>query len=114
MLEQASLYNLRSAVFLPSAVHEYFPLFSPFFKLPHASILILSNTRNNSKSRTNVSVRVVNLDSLVAQQLLLALDVGQVAADEIAVLFGLEGGDEVDAGPHFFAGEFSVVIVLGH
>lgn len=51
---------------------------------------------------------MVNLDTLVTKQLLLALDVGQVATDEIAVLLGLEGGDQVDAGPHLFAGEFSV------
>ena len=51
---------------------------------------------------------MVNLEALVAEQLLLALDVGQVAADEIAVLFGLESRDQVDARPHLFAGEFSV------
>ena len=54
----------------------------------------------------NAPVRVIHLDVL-AEQFLLARLVGQVAADVIAVLFGLEERDQVDAGPHLFAGEFA-------
>lgn len=54
-------------------------------------------------------VGMVDLDVL-AQQFLLAGLLGQVAPDLIAVLFGLEEGDQVDAAPHLLAGEFTGVL----
>lgn len=50
---------------------------------------------------------VVDLEVLAAHEVALALLVGQVAAHLVAVLLGLEGGDEVDAGPHLLAGELA-------
>lgn len=52
-------------------------------------------------------VAVVNL-GIVAQQLLLTLLVSQVSTDLIAIFFGLEEGNEVDASPHFLTAEFAV------
>lgn len=49
---------------------------------------------------------------VVAQQLLLALLVGQVSSHLVAVLFGLEEGNEVDAGPHLFTGELAALLLM--
>lgn len=54
----------------------------------------------------NAPVAVVDLE-VVAQQLLLALLVGEVAAHEVAVLLGLQEGDQVDAGPHLLTAELT-------
>jgi hypothetical protein len=49
---------------------------------------------------------MINPDVL-SQERLLARLVGEMSSDEIAVFFGLQGGDEMDACPHLFAGEFT-------
>lgn len=49
---------------------------------------------------------MVNLD-ILSKQLLLARLLSQVPPDLVAVLFSLEEGDQVDAGPHLLAGEFT-------
>lgn len=49
---------------------------------------------------------------VVTQQLLLALLVGQVSSHLVAVLFGLEEGDEVDASPHLFTGKLAVLLLM--
>lgn len=92
-------------MFLPSP----FPHSRHFFLQVGRHLIFDDLPGSNCKSRTDISVRVVSLDGLVSEQLLLALDVSQVATDEIAVLFGLEGGDQVDAGPHLLTREFSSV-----
>lgn len=46
---------------------------------------------------------------LTTEQFPLAGLVGEVAAHLVAVFFCLQHGDQVDAGPHLFAGEFAVV-----
>jgi hypothetical protein len=56
--------------------------------------------------RKDVLVGVVHLD-VVAEELLLALLVGPVAANLVAVLFGLEKRDEVDARPHLFTSKLA-------
>lgn len=53
---------------------------------------------------------MINL-GVLAHQLLLARLVGQVAADLVAVLLGLEQRDQVDAAPHLFAGKFTGGVV---
>lgn len=54
------------------------------------------------RSVRDVPVVVVDL-CLCAHQLLLARLLGPVPADQIAVLLGLEHGNEVDARPHLLA-----------
>lgn len=72
------------------------------------SPLLLRPPRRDGKRRLDESVRVIDLDVLAAgQQRPLTRLVGQVAPDLVAVLLGLERGDQVDAGPHLLAGEFT-------
>lgn len=80
--------------------------------LPHSvlhltDIHLLRLLGRNSKGRLDEAVAVVHLEVLTAHELALAGLVGQVAADLVAVLLGLQDGDEVDAGPHLLAGEFA-------
>lgn len=56
--------------------------------------------------RPHKAIRVVDLCG-GAEQFLFALLVGQVAAQLVAVGFGLQDGDEVDAGPDFLTAEFA-------
>lgn len=93
-------------MFLPSP----FPHSRHFFLQVGRQLIFDDLPGSNCESRTDISVRVISLDGLVSEQFLLALDVGQVATDKITVFFGLEGGDQVDAGPHLLAGEFSSMI----
>lgn len=53
-----------------------------------------------------VPVAVVDL-CVLAQQLLLALLVGPESSHLVAVLFGLEEGNQVDASPHLLAGKLA-------
>lgn len=69
--------------------------------------LFRSPLRRNGKCRTDISVRVVHLE-VISNQLLLSGLVSQVASDQVAVFFGLQDGDQVDAGPHLFAGKFAI------
>lgn len=46
--------------------------------------------------------------SIVTEKLLLALLIGEMSTDLIAVFLGLKERDEVDASPHLFTGEFAV------
>ena len=70
------------------------------------SVRLTYAVHEQREGERNAPVRVIHLDVL-AEQFLLARLVGQVAADVVAVLFGLEERDQVDAGPHLFAGEFA-------
>lgn len=56
--------------------------------------------------QSNIPVTVVHLHVLTQQGLLSGL-VGVVFPDEVAVLFSLEHGDQVDSGPHLFSGELA-------
>lgn len=49
---------------------------------------------------------MIDLDILSQQRLLTRL-VSEMPPDEITVLFGLQGGNEMDACPHLLAGEFA-------
>lgn len=61
---------------------------------------------SQSERRAHKSVRVVNF-RLSAEQLLLPRLVGPVPPDLVAIFFGLEKRDQVDACPHLFAGQFA-------
>lgn len=50
---------------------------------------------------------MVDLRVLAAKELALAGLVGKVTTDLVAVLLGLEHGDEVDARPHLLSGELT-------
>lgn len=80
------------------------PRSSPPNHIPRPSLSRIP--RRHRKRRPHVPIRVVHLEVLARQRLLARL-VRQVAAHEVAVLFGLEERDEVDAAPHLFAGEFA-------
>lgn len=87
-------------------------LFLPSFPLVLSICLFLDPLRRrDSKCRRCPPITVVHA-GIIAQKGLFARLVGQVATDLVAVFFGLEGGDEVDASPHFLAGEFTAVVVL--
>lgn len=55
-----------------------------------------------------VPLRVVDL-GVLAKQLLLAALVGPEASDLVSVFLGLQERNQVDAGPHLFAGELTVL-----
>ena len=63
-------------------------------------------TGRDSVRRPHVSIGVIHL-GILTEQLLLAGLVSQVSSDEIAVLLGLQEGDQVDAGPHLLAGQLA-------
>lgn len=69
--------------------------------------LLLRLLGRDGKGWLDEPLIVVDLEVVAAHELPLALLVGQVAADLVAVLLGLEGGDQVDAGPHLLAGELA-------
>lgn len=67
--------------------------------------------RRGGEGRPHEAVGVVDL-GVLAQQLLLALLVGEVAANLVAVLLGLQDGEEVDARPRLLAGVLAVCLGL--
>lgn len=69
-------------------------------------LLVLGHLGGDGEVRPDEAIRVVHL-GVLAQERLLAVLVGQVPADLVAVLFGLKEGDQVNAGPHFFATELT-------
>lgn len=62
----------------------------------------------SSGVRLSAPIIVVNL-GILANQLLLALLVGPVSSDLVAVFFGLQEGDQVDTSPHLLTGQFAVL-----
>ena len=87
----------------------------PFHTSIHPSIPSLSTpptsnppllrhlARRDGIRRPDIPVPVVDLEVL-PHELPLPRLVGQVSPDLVAVLLGLQQGDEVDAGPHLLAG----------
>jgi hypothetical protein len=70
-------------------------------------IVSLASSVYFSKERgKTIPIAMVNL-GLCTEQLSLASLVGKVTTDLIAVFFCCQHGDEVDARPHLFAGEFA-------
>lgn len=69
-------------------------------------LLVRGLLRDDGKRGLDEAVRVVHLEVL-ALEFFFARLVGQVPADLVAVFFGLEEGNQVDAGPHFFTAEFT-------
>lgn len=64
-------------------------------------LLLLASSRS-----PNLLVVVVHL-GVLARKLLLALLVGKVSADLVAVLLGLQQRNQVDARPHLLAGQLA-------
>lgn len=98
----------------PPPIHKPIPpnCSFPSFPLVLSICLFLDPLRRrNSKCRRCPPITIVHA-GIIAQKGLFARLVCQVATDLVAVFFGLEGGDEVDASPHFLAGEFTAVVVL--
>ena len=62
--------------------------------------------RSIDERRTDEAVGVVDF-LLAAQELLLASLVGQMAADLVAVLLGLQEGGQVQARPNLLTGELT-------
>ena len=51
---------------------------------------------------------MIDFKVITTQQLLLPRFIGVVPSYLVSVFFGLEEGDQIDSGPHFFAGEFAI------
>lgn len=73
--------------------------------LPHVC-LFSGVARRHGKRRPDKPIRVVNA-GILAKQLLLASLVGIPPTHLVAVLLGLEEGDEMDTRPHLLAGQFA-------
>lgn len=58
--------------------------------------------------QNNMPLVIVHL-GVLAHQLLLPLLVGPVPSDLVAVFFGLQEGDQVDASPHLLTGQLAMV-----